>query len=221
MNQPIEIEVFTDPMMGLSYEHEPVLEKLREHYGERLTIRYIMAGLVRDVSEFMNACELSLNAEEGIAVYNKRLAKIYKSEESISGLPINMENFRLFDTEHRSSYPLCIAYGAAKLSDPAKADNYLYTLRKATIIEERQTVRTEELIACAAEAGINEKVFKTHFSDGSAEALFRTESQYARNLGIYNLPAYLIRVCHRQTLIRGLPDFEWFVSEITSMEKSY
>ena len=27
------IEVFTDPMMGLSYEHEPVLDRLHDMYG--------------------------------------------------------------------------------------------------------------------------------------------------------------------------------------------
>ena len=48
-----------------------------------------MAGLVGDVSEFMITSELELGPEEG---------------------------FHLFDAEHRSSYPLCIAYKAAQLA---------------------------------------------------------------------------------------------------------
>ncbi len=59
---------------------------------------------MRDVSDFMLPEELALPPEEGIRVYNRRLAGIDKSEELIGGLPMNMDHFHLFDTEHRSSY---------------------------------------------------------------------------------------------------------------------
>ena len=106
--EKIILTTFTDPMMGLSYEQEPVYEKLTARYGDQLVFRYVMSGLVRDVSDFMLPEELALSAEEGILIYNKRLAGIYESEESIGGLPIHMDGFHLFDAEHRSSYPLCI-----------------------------------------------------------------------------------------------------------------
>jgi hypothetical protein len=89
----IIITTFTDPMMGLTYECEPIYDKLKELYGDALEFKYIMAGLVRDVSDFMTPDELSLPAKEGIRKYNKRLAGIYKSEESIGGLPINMNGY--------------------------------------------------------------------------------------------------------------------------------
>ena len=76
--EKIILTTFTDPMMGLSYEQEPVYEKLAAHYGGQLEFRYVMAGLVRDVSDFMLPSELSLPAAEGIRQYNKRLAGIYK-----------------------------------------------------------------------------------------------------------------------------------------------
>ena len=116
--EKVILTIFTDPMMGLSYECEPIFDRFKNEYGDGLEIRYVMAGLVRDVSDFMMPEELSYPPEEGIRRYCKRLAGIYKSEEAIGGLPINMEGFHLFDTEHRSSYPLCIAYEAAKLTDP-------------------------------------------------------------------------------------------------------
>ena len=82
--------------------------------------------------------ELALPAEEGIRRYNRRLAQIYKSEESIGGLPMNMEGFHLFDADHRSSYPLCVAYKAAQLTDTVKADDYLLRVRHATMLECRK-----------------------------------------------------------------------------------
>ncbi len=53
MQVPIVMTVFTDPMMGLSYESEPILDALSAQYGKRLQIRYVMSVLVRDVSDFM------------------------------------------------------------------------------------------------------------------------------------------------------------------------
>lgn len=95
MEEQILLTVFTDPMMGLSYESEPIMDALARRYGERLAIRYVMSVLVRDVSDFMTSAERALPPEQGILLYCKRLAQIYKSEESIGGLPINMEDFRL------------------------------------------------------------------------------------------------------------------------------
>ena len=87
---------FSDPMMGLSYEREPILERLQAEYGDRLEIRYVMSVLVRDVADFMTSEERNMKPEVGVRRYCKRLAQIYKSEEKISDPPINMEGFRLF-----------------------------------------------------------------------------------------------------------------------------
>ncbi len=66
--EKIILTTFTDPMMGLSYEQEPVYEKLKEHFGDCLSLKYVMSGLVRDVSDFMLPEELALPIEQGIQV---------------------------------------------------------------------------------------------------------------------------------------------------------
>lgn len=207
----IKITIFTDPMMGLSYECQPVFDRLKMTYGDDIVIKHVMAGLVRDVSYFMTPEELAYEPEEGIRRYCRRLARIYKSEEAIGGLPINMEGFHLFDAEHRSSYPLGIAYEAAKLADQDKADEYLFRLREATIVETRQTTREDELVRVAAEAGLNETIFREHLTGGTAEAEFRKDLEYSRSLGIRNLPAYLIQVCDREILVQSLIGYDDFI----------
>ena len=202
----IIITTFTDPMMGLTYECEPIYDKLKEHYGDALEFKYIMA----DVSNFMTPDELALPAKEGIRKYNVRLAGIYKSEESIGGLPINMNGFHLFDEEHRSSHPLNIAYKAAQLADSEKADLFLYNLRHATVLETRQTTLTSEILNVAKETGINTALFMKHFSDGSAEAAFLQDLQYTKALGIYSLPSYLIQSGDQSVLVTKLIDFDSF-----------
>lgn len=176
-----------------------------------------MTGLVRDVSDFMMPDELALEPEKGIRKYCRRLAQIYKDEESISGMPINMDSFHLFDSDHRSSYPLNIAHKSAQLTDPEKAYLYLYNLRYATIVETRQTTLLEELSAIAAMTGIDQEAFNRHMNDGSAEAAFREDLQYTRSLGIYSLPAYLLQYGDNTMLIKQLIGYEAFVSAITQL----
>ena len=132
--EKVIITAFTDPMMGLSYESEPIMERLQKEYSGKIEFRYVMGLLVRDVSEFMTPAERTMEPEAGIRRYCERLAGIYKSEESIGGLPINMDGFCLFDTEHRSSKPLNLAYKAAQFAAPEKADAFLVALRHATVI---------------------------------------------------------------------------------------
>ncbi len=213
MNQII-LTTFTDPMMGLSYECEPVYAQLTARYQGQIVFKYVMSGLVRNVSDFMLPEELALPPEEGIRVYNRRLAGIYQSEESIGGLPMNMQGFHLFDAAHRSSYPLCVAYKAAQLADPEKADAYLYRLRKATILEGRQTTLDEELTRIATETGIDRSRFRQHYSDGSALAAFNEDMEYTRSLGIRGLPACLIQCGNQAALMSGMSGFRGFVNTI-------
>jgi len=82
------ITTFTDPMMGLTYEMEPIYERLSRR--ESVQLCWAMGLLVRDIADFMLP-------HETIEQYNRRLAKICESEQSIGGLPISMPNLRLFD----------------------------------------------------------------------------------------------------------------------------
>ena len=108
----ITLTTFTDPMMGLSYECEPIFRKLETHFAGQIEFKYSMGLLVRNVYELCDCNELAQSPALGLHHYNARLAKIYESEESISGMPINMDGFCLFSTEETSSLPLNLAYKA-------------------------------------------------------------------------------------------------------------
>lgn len=219
MNDKITIFVFTDPMMGLSYESEPVLEKLKSHFGNRLEFRYVMAGLVRDVSDFMTSEELSMEPSKGIAAYNKRLAGIYLEEEPIGRLPMNMQDFHLFDADHRSSWPLDIAFHAARLAAPDKAEAYLYALRRATILYGKQTTKIDELAIIAEEVGIDKTAFLDYFNNGKAEEAFRKDLHLTQSLGIHTLPSYLIKTNVASVLICSMPSYMEFLNLIKRAEE--
>lgn len=213
MEDKIKLTVFTDPMMGLSYESEPIIEWLQKEYDGRIEFRYVMSVLVRDVSDFMLPEELALEPEEGIRCYCKRLAQIYKSEESIGGLPINMEGFRLFDLEHRSSKPLCLAYKAAQLAEPDKADDFLIAMRHATVLDCRPTTHFDEILRIVQKVGIDETVFEMRYRDGSAETSLNNDLALIRRLRVHSLPAYLIQYGDNALMMQSF-DYKDFVSAI-------
>lgn len=216
MESIIHMTVFTDPMMGLSYESEPILDALSKLYGKLLQIRYVMSVLVRDVGDFMTPSECALPPEEGIALYCRRLARIYKSEESVGGLPINMEGFCLFDSEHRSSKPLCLAYKAAQLAAPDKADAFLRNLRHATVLDCRPTTHEDEILAVAEETGLNPTAFLTAFRGSSAEAALKQDLDFTVQLGIRSLPSYLIRCGDKAVRLQSF-DVREFTAAIDSL----
>jgi len=211
--EKVRISIFTDPMMGLSYESEPMLERLKAQFPKQLEFRYVMSLLVRDVRDFMTWEERRLPPDEGIRVYNRRLAKIYKGEESIGDLPINMEGFRLFDEEHTSSLPLNLAYKAAELTDPERAEQFLLNLRRATVVDTRPTTHMEEILDVVRTTGMDEEAFLARYRDGSAMAALEEDLALGCRLGIHSLPAYLLEYQGKSSLLRTF-DTEAFAAAI-------
>lgn len=102
-------------MMGLSYESEPFFRRLETHFPEQITFRYVMSGLVRNVYDFVDPEDMKVSKKYALEKYRLKLATIYKSEEDITGMPINMTDLQLFSTEYTSSIPLNLAYKAVQL----------------------------------------------------------------------------------------------------------
>lgn len=216
MKEKITLTAFTDPMMGLSYESEPVMERLKQKYGDQIEFRYVMSLLVRDVSDFMTPVERMMDPRSGIRKYCERLADIYKSEESIGGLPINMDGFCLFDAEHRSSKPLNLAYKAAQLASPDKADYFLTELRNATVLDCLPTTHFDEILKVVRKVGIDECSFKQYYQDGSAEEALEDDLKYAQSLGIHFLPAYLIQSGDKAIIMQSF-EYQDFVDAIAGL----
>lgn len=216
MKKKIIMTAFTDPMMGLSYESEPIMERLKQEYGNQIEFLYVMSLLVRDVSDFMTPEERRMDAESGIRKYCERLAVIYKSEESVGGLPINMKGFCLFDADHHSSKPLNLAYKAAQLADPEKSEIFLTELRHATVIDCLPTTHFDEILKVVRKVGIDETSFKQCYQDGNAEKALAEDLKYTHSLGIHSLPAYLIQSSDKAIIMQSF-EYQDFVSAIENL----
>ena len=54
MEKKLIITEFTDPVCTWCWGSEPVLRKLQTVYQDQLDVRFIMGGLVPDISDFMD-----------------------------------------------------------------------------------------------------------------------------------------------------------------------
>ena len=151
--------------------------------------------------------------------YNARLAKIYESEESISGMPINMRGFQLFSVDETSSLTLNLAYKAVQIIDASKADEFLYRLRYATIVETRPTTRAEEILKVVNDLNIDEDEFIAQSKNGNAESALQKDLNFAYKLGIHTLPAYLIEYDGEGALFQSLLGYNDFVRIIYTLTK--
>lgn len=216
----LTIHIFTDPMMGLSYESEPVFRKLETHYPEMLEFRYRMGLLVRDVYDFINPSDLIFGKTEATRRYNKRLARIYEDEEPIGGLPINMEGFCLFSENETSSLPLNLAFKAVERIAPEKAERFLYLLRYATIVETRPTTRVEEILRVVRMLAIPEDAFDNAFHSVETMKALSEDIQAHQELDVYTLPAYVLEYAGRRMVIPRLIGFDDFVKAIAIITDS-
>ncbi|MBE6476994.1 MAG: DsbA family protein [Propionibacteriaceae bacterium] len=214
MSTAVTVTTFTDPMMGLSYEQEPVYRALETHFGEQLQFRYRMGLLVPDVMRLVDPHDLSLGEDEAIRRYNTRLAQVYLDEEPIGGLPIVMDDFALFSAEERSTLNLCLAYEAALIVEPERANAYLYALRFATIVMARRTTRLTVAMDVAREEGLDAGALENCVADGRAGVALADDLARARGLGIRGLPAVHVQCGERSELVHGLADRAAFVASI-------
>ncbi|WP_147680431.1 DsbA family protein [Actinomyces ruminicola] len=202
------ITQFTDPMMGLSWECEPALRRVETHFPGAVDFDTAMGLLVRDVSDFMTPAERTLDAAAGIRAYNARLADIYREEEPLAGMPINMEGFSLFSPARRSSLPLNLAYEAVRLIAPGQAERFLYRLRFATVVECRPTTATEELVEVVRACGLDIGTFLAACDGPAARAALRASLERRAALGIRGLLAFMISYGDVRMLLGGVCDYD-------------
>jgi len=137
---PVRITHFADPWCWWSWGLEPVLQRLKEVYGDHLAIEYRMGGTFENLGEWM--------AEYGV---DERSAVDWVRES------VGMHRMPLDPTyilRTKSTYPACLAFKAAELQDGERAERYLRRLMEAFMVE-GQPATPAELARLAAQVGLD------------------------------------------------------------------
>lgn len=139
---PIEVIHFADPWCWWSWGLEPVLQRLREVYGDHLKVTYRMAGEFHDLAHWMQ--------EYGV----DEASTVEWIHESIGtmGNPVRPDYYARCGV--KSTFPACLAVKAAQLQSEEIAAKYFRRLMEAYMLECRPASH-QELERLAVEVGLD------------------------------------------------------------------
>jgi len=206
-NITIEITEFTDPVCTWCWGSEPVLRKLETRFGEQVKISYIMGGLVKDITSFYDSYN-DIGGDPDRT--NRNVARHWLEASERHGMPVRTEGFKMFTSEHLSTYPQNIAYKAAQMQDEALANRFLRRIREASAAEARQTNTTEVLLELASEVGLDIARFLDDFTHGPAQRAFEQDLATTAEYGARGFPSFLVKYGEKEMVIRGYKRYEDF-----------
>ena len=137
---PIKIVHFADPWCWWSWGLEPVLQRLKEVYGDRIEIEYGMGGTFENLEEWMH--------EYGVDRHTT--ADWVRQSMRMTGMPVDPT----YILRTPSTYPACRAFKAAELQDRAKAERYMRRMMEAFMLEGLEGT-TEDFVRLAKEVGLD------------------------------------------------------------------
>ncbi len=181
-----EIVYFTDPFCSWCWASEPALFALRERHRDQLAVRYVMGGLVKDMSEFFDAAN-------GIRT-TAEVAPHWRMVSERSGQPIDERIMLDIADPHFSTWPACLAVKAAELQGAAVGERYLRRLRRAALTERIQVQREDAQLALARDVrGLDLAAFRADLGGPRAAAAFRDDLATCRSYGVSGFPTMLLQ----------------------------
>lgn len=212
IQKKVIITNFTDPLCTWCWGLEPVFRKLETHFPDEIEFRYVMGGLVENIEEKWDPANGIGHAD--IPQINKQIEAHWRDASRRHGMPVKGTGFTLFSREYPSTYPQNIAYKAAQMVDPQKADRFLRRLREASAADYLMTSHPDVIDKLASESGIDLKEFHKHLQDGSAERAFKDDLKLTQAFGVTGFPTCLVSYGEKQVLMRGYNTYEDFVKVI-------
>jgi len=186
---PIEIVHFADPWCWWSWGLEPVIQRLREVYGDNVQVTYKMGGQFESLQDWMQ--------EYGVDEHTT-LDWVRESVE-LTKMPVRPDYY--FRTEVTSSYPACRAFKAAQRQSEALAARYFRRMMEAFALECRPAT-DDELVRLAAAIGLDGDALRRDLVSEEITRTFEADMDEMRRSGV-NFVSLLIRNRQGQQVVKG------------------
>ncbi len=201
----IEIISFTDPYCTWCWGSEPILRKIEEVYGDQVSIRFVMGGLVKDMRDFKDP-----RAGIGGELWYKQVAEHWVDASNRHNMPVDEQIYYDIKDEIFSTYPACIAFEAAKLQSKEMGDKYLRRLREGAAAERLAIQHSDVQVKLAVEIGLDKDIFLESIQNGEAEKAFNNDLKECQQRGVRGFPSFLIRGFGEEILLRGYTPYKTF-----------
>ncbi len=211
----LEIISFTDPYCTWCWGSEPILRKIQEVYGDQVSIRFVMGGLVEDMRNFSDP-----GAGIGGDQWYRQVAEHWADASRRHMMPVDVQVFFDIKDDVFSTYPACIAFKAAQLQSEEMGKRYLRRLREAAAAERLAIQRSDVQVKLAEEVGLDRDKFLESIQNGKAENVFRQDLQECHQRGVRGFPSFLIRGFGEEVLLRGYTPYQTFESWFKELSKN-
>lgn len=214
METKFKITCFTDLLCPWCWGVEPMMRALETHFPDRILIETVMGGLIPD----LNADKpTDLTDEHYYGNVNKDYITHAARGALMHHMPIETEGFKLFSPTQNSSYPMNIAFKAAQLASPTKAEIYLYRLRAAALVQGRPIIAQEELITLAGECQIDMPAFVLHMTDGTAKEAFLRDLEMVKAHQVDIYPTYICQYGQKSLRLKGFNTYPTLAATIKAL----
>ncbi|KKM99995.1 hypothetical protein LCGC14_1142320, partial [marine sediment metagenome] len=202
----IELIEYTDPYCTWCWASEPILRKIKEHFGEKVKILFKMGGLVDDIKTFYDPS----NEIGGTNIF-EQVAIHWEDASSRHGMPVDSRGFQDLKNDFKSTHPANIAYKAAQMQNQNLANKFLRRLREAAAAERKAIHNVETQLELAKEVGLNPDKFLEAIESGKAKKAFIKELSECRQLGITGFPTFKITNTNGESIrLHGFQRYERF-----------
>jgi len=175
----VEVIEYTDPGCSWAWGTEPKLRRLRWRYGDRLSWRRVLGGLVGDMERYTPGFDAPRAAGH--------FGRYWRSVAERTGMPFPAPLVRMY----RSTEPSCRAVKAAELQGDVVAGGVLRRLRESTFVfgdppDERERI----LASVVGVGGLDRERLARDLDSAEVERAFRADWEETRQPSdlVRNLP---------------------------------
>lgn len=168
-----------DPMCSWCWGFAPVIEGIREEYGDRLNFELLLGGLRPGTRN-----PISPEQRRGILHHWENVHRLTGQPFQLAGA---MPEGFVYDTE-----PASRAVVTAFLLVPEVGFPFLKAVQHAFYAEQRDVTKTVVLVQLAHQAGLDTQQFAVTFESDAAKKLTLDHFNRARDLGISGFPTLLL-----------------------------
>lgn len=176
--KPVTLLYFTDPICSSCWGSEPQLRRLKMEYGELVDVQYHMGGLLPNWDIYNSG---GISKASDVAGHWDEVSPRYR-------MPIIGDVW--LEDPLPSSYPPSIAFKAAELQDPKKAQVFIRRMREQVLMEKKNITKWPVIAEAATVAGLDTARLHADFN-GAANALFQADLTLARSLGVRGFPTFI------------------------------
>lgn len=212
----LELVQYTDPYCTWCWGAEPILRRIHEIYGEQVSQRFVVGGLVRDIREFLDRAN-----NIGGAQWYVNAAQHWDDASTQHGMPVDGRVFYDQKSEIFSTYPACIAFKAAQFQDDCLSQCYLRRLREGAAAERLIIQRVDVQMQLAEEVGLNPETLHEDIRTGRAEEAFKADLQECKAAGVSSFPTFSIRnvATSASIVLAGYCNFRSFADAFHQLAK--